>query len=155
MCREYNMAVYMCNVPTQHFLPKWLQWWFCLCNGEHIFNKSLKKLKPRKSPGPDGIHNEMLTHLCTEAKIILLSIINITWQKGELPSTWKTAIVKPILKKCFLSAISYFHYITVDLIGLPKWIWFYLKRSVHQIRSRHSHGDQLRITSMKRSLCME
>ena len=47
------------------------------------FNKSLKKLKPRKSPGPDGIHNEMLTHLCTEAKTILLSIINITWQKGR------------------------------------------------------------------------
>ena len=26
-------------------------------------NKALKKLKPRKSPGPDKIHNEMLTHL--------------------------------------------------------------------------------------------
>ena len=62
-------------------------------------NKALKRLKPRKSPGPDGIHNEMLIHLGTEAKKILLEIINITWQKGDLPPIWKTAILKPILKK--------------------------------------------------------
>ena len=62
-------------------------------------NKALKKLKPRKSPGPDGLHNEMLKNLGPRAKQVLLQYINMTWQQGLLPNTWKTAIVKPILKK--------------------------------------------------------
>ena len=61
--------------------------------------KALKKLKPRKAPGPDGLHNEMLKHLGNEGKVILLKYINITWRSGNLPFVWKTAVIKPILKK--------------------------------------------------------
>ena len=62
-------------------------------------NKAMKKLKTRKSPGPDKIHNEMLTHLGHNAKKIILDFINNTWQKGEVPRLWKLVIVKPLLKK--------------------------------------------------------
>ena len=63
------------------------------------FNKALKKLKSRKSPGPDKIHNEMLTHLGNKGKKIILYVINETWRKGELPKAWKLADIKPLLKK--------------------------------------------------------
>ncbi|GFR62331.1 LINE-1 retrotransposable element ORF2 protein [Elysia marginata] len=59
----------------------------------------MKKLKLRKSPGPDRLHNEMLLHLGLEGKKVLLKLINKTWGTSIIPSAWKTAIVAPILKK--------------------------------------------------------
>ena len=61
--------------------------------------KAVKKLKTRKSPGPDQIHNEMLTHLGDVGKKVILELINITWTKGEVPRAWKLATIKPLLKK--------------------------------------------------------
>ena len=62
-------------------------------------SKAVKKLKVRKSPGPDQIHNEMLTHLGGTGKRVILNLINLTWTKGELPRAWKIATIKPLLKK--------------------------------------------------------
>ena len=62
-------------------------------------NKHLKKLKRRKSPGPDKLHNEMLTHLGPIGKQALLRLINLTLQTGEIPRVWKNALITPILKK--------------------------------------------------------
>ena len=62
-------------------------------------NKSLRKLRSRKTPGPDKIHNEMLTHLGEKGKQVILSLINKSWLKGELPKAWRIAIIKPLLKK--------------------------------------------------------
>ena len=62
-------------------------------------NKHLKKLKRRKSPGPDKLHNEMLTHLGPIGKQVLLRLINLTLQTGEIPRVWKNALITPILKK--------------------------------------------------------
>ena len=60
---------------------------------------ALKKLKQKKSPGPDMIHNEMLQHLGSIGKRTLLHLINQTWRKGQLPKAWKNAHIIPILKK--------------------------------------------------------
>ena len=60
---------------------------------------ALKKLKPRKSPGPDGISNEMLTHLGSAAVNKLLEIFNLSWEEGKLPQIWREATMIPILKK--------------------------------------------------------
>ena len=62
-------------------------------------NKALKKLRPRKSPGPDMIHNEMLKHLGGIGKQVVLKLINKSWTTGQLPKAWKIAIIKPLLKK--------------------------------------------------------
>ncbi|GFR84197.1 reverse transcriptase [Elysia marginata] len=62
-------------------------------------NRAMKKLKLRKSPGPDRLHNEMLLHLGLEGKKVLLKLINKTWGTSIIRSAWKTAIVTPILKK--------------------------------------------------------
>ena len=62
-------------------------------------NKVLRKLKKKRSPGPDGITNEMLQHLDTTARLKLLEIFNLTWEEGRVPQIWKEAIMIPIHKK--------------------------------------------------------
>ena len=60
---------------------------------------SLRQLKAKKSPGPDAITNEILTHLGNKATCKLLEIFNHYWATGTLPQTWREATVIPILKK--------------------------------------------------------
>ena len=62
-------------------------------------NNALKKLKKKKAPGPDKIHNEMLANLGAKSKEILLALYNKTWAQGQVPKAWKLAIINPILKK--------------------------------------------------------
>ena len=59
----------------------------------------IKKLKPRKSPGPDGVTNEMISNLGTKSLQTVLGFINRTWKDGVLPKGWREAHIKPILKK--------------------------------------------------------
>ena len=42
----------------------------------------------KKSPGPDGITNEMIVNLGQPALHKLLDIFNKTWQEGTLPQIW-------------------------------------------------------------------
>ena len=61
--------------------------------------EALKKMKQEKAPGPDGITNEMLKHLGSAAKRILLRIYNQSWLTGTVPTIWKEAVIRPIPKK--------------------------------------------------------
>ena len=61
--------------------------------------RALKKLRPKTSPGPDGITNEMLIHLGSAAVCKLLQIYNHSWEQGVLPKIWRKANMIPILKK--------------------------------------------------------
>lgn len=60
---------------------------------------ALKKLKTKKSPGPDAITNEMLIHLGNAAVNKLLEIFNLSWQEGNVPQVWKEATMIPVYKK--------------------------------------------------------
>jgi ribonuclease HI len=61
--------------------------------------KALRKLKPKKSPGPDNVHNEMLKHLGSSGKKTLLKLINNTWRNSKIPKAWRNAYIIPLLKK--------------------------------------------------------
>ena len=61
--------------------------------------KALRKLKKRKSPGPDKVHNEMLLNIGPKGKDALLLLVNKTWETGTVPKIWKLATITPILKK--------------------------------------------------------
>ena len=61
--------------------------------------RALKKLRPKRSPGPDGITNEMLIHHGSAAVCKLLQIYNHSWEQGVLPQIWREATMIPILKK--------------------------------------------------------
>ena len=41
----------------------------------------------------------MFSHLGEKGKKVILSLINKSWLKGELPKAWRIAIIKPLLKK--------------------------------------------------------
>lgn len=59
----------------------------------------IKKLKKKKSPGPDNITNEMLQHLGNTAVQKLLDIFNLSWSEGQVPQCWREATMIPVLKK--------------------------------------------------------
>ena len=61
--------------------------------------EALQRLKLKKSPGPDGITNEMILHLGEKSKEVLLKIFNSSWKTGSVPQCWKEADMIPIQKK--------------------------------------------------------
>ena len=60
---------------------------------------AIRKLKPKKAPGQDGVSNDMLKHLGPTARKTLLEIFNRCWNKGIIPDIWKEAHIVPIFKK--------------------------------------------------------
>ena len=62
-------------------------------------NAAIKKLKPRKAPGKDGVPNDMIKNLGTTARQKLLLIINQSWSSGKFPDRWREAVIIPIRKK--------------------------------------------------------
>lgn len=51
------------------------------------------------SPGPDGIHTSMVTHLSGRDKTSLLQIFNKLFLEEKFPQSWRDAIMIPVLKK--------------------------------------------------------
>ena len=60
--------------------------------------QAISKLKLRKSPGVDEVTNEMINNLGTAAKTKLLQIYNKCWTSGQVPQTWREAIMIPLSK---------------------------------------------------------
>ncbi|GFW00860.1 probable RNA-directed DNA polymerase from transposon BS [Trichonephila clavipes] len=61
-------------------------------------NIALSTLDPSKSPGPDNIHDQMISRLSDGGKKSLLEIFNLFWRLGRLPRDWKKALIIPIRK---------------------------------------------------------
>ena len=61
-------------------------------------NYALTQQDPNKSPGPDGIHGQMLRNLSIYGKEKLLQIYNKSWRENKLPKEWKHSIIIPIHK---------------------------------------------------------
>ena len=57
---------------------------------------SIKALKARKSPGSDGINNELYKHAQKRFLHKFLNYLNICWIYGDIPEEWRTAIVIPL-----------------------------------------------------------
>ena len=63
----------------------------------HELQQAVKMLN-MSAPGHDMVHNAMLRHLPADYEEWLLKILNYSYEHGELPSSWKQAIILPILK---------------------------------------------------------
>ncbi|XP_071041949.1 uncharacterized protein [Parasteatoda tepidariorum] len=64
----------------------------------HELECAMNEANLNKSPGPDGIHGQMLKHLGKKFTRRFLDIINQSWRLGRLPNEWKRAIIIPIRK---------------------------------------------------------
>jgi hypothetical protein len=51
-----------------------------------------------KSPGKDGVHNEMLMHMDEDNREQSLELINASWMSGISPRPWLNGRLVPILK---------------------------------------------------------
>ena len=60
---------------------------------------TIKTLKPKKSPGSDGINNEFYRHAPKSFLHKFLNFLNVCWIYGDIPEEWRTAIFIPIHKK--------------------------------------------------------
>ncbi|KAG0427990.1 hypothetical protein HPB47_025010 [Ixodes persulcatus] len=60
--------------------------------------ETLRDLKTKSAPGPDGVTNKMLRNLSNEAITGITKYINECWRQGQLPRQWKTAKVVMIPK---------------------------------------------------------
>ena len=59
---------------------------------------AINKMKKRKAPGPDTAINELFMLLDDHNSLILLDFYNRIWERGEVPNSWKEAIVVSIYK---------------------------------------------------------
>ena len=59
----------------------------------------LRKIKPSKAPGPDGISGHVLKNCCTTLGLPLSMLFNLSYQTGQIPQEWRNANVVPIHKK--------------------------------------------------------
>ena len=71
------------NTPSTGFDPCMTE-----CLALRVLKEVLKKMKHKKTPGPDGITNEMLKHLGPGAKRFLLFIYNQSWSTQTVPTIW-------------------------------------------------------------------
>ena len=54
--------------------------------------------KHNSAPEADTVSYEMLKQLPDSSKKELIKLINISWERGEIPSEWKIATIIPIIK---------------------------------------------------------
>ena len=59
----------------------------------------LKKVKPKKAPGPDGIHGIVLKNCAVSLAYPLSKLFKISYNVGIIPDEWKCANVVPVHKK--------------------------------------------------------
>ena len=61
--------------------------------------KLLQKQKPRKSPGPDGVHPLILKNCADTLATSLCKIFNLSFSSGRTSDCWKKADIIPLHKK--------------------------------------------------------
>ena len=69
-----------------------------LFSGEEIATV-LKGLKNNKAPGADSMINEFIKYGGSEVRNKLLKIMNMIFQKGEVPNDFRKTLIKTLYKK--------------------------------------------------------
>jgi hypothetical protein len=59
---------------------------------------AIKRLRPKKTPGEDGIHNEYLKHMNQDVRVRILKLANLIWSTGVIPESFLRSIVVPVHK---------------------------------------------------------
>jgi len=107
--------------------------------------KKLKRLKPEKSPGPDGIHPMVLQNTAEVVADPLARIFQESYSQGVLPADWKKANIAPIFKKGSRTDAN--NYRPVSLTSIPcKIMESIIKDAVlsyiesNDLITEHQHG---------------
>ena len=60
---------------------------------------AIKKLPSKKAPGEDGIFNQFLKHFDKPLRQEILTLSNLIWTTGEIPSSFTRSLICPIFKQ--------------------------------------------------------
>ena len=86
-----SFTEYLCNPSSENFV---------FANTTPlIIDEALKKLKSKNSSGHDKISSSMLKFIAPSVKTPLCHLFNLSFKTGFIPTSLKTAMVKPIFKK--------------------------------------------------------
>ena len=77
----------------------------------------LKGLKNNKAPGADSVINEFLKYRGSEVRNKLLKMMNMIFEKWEVPNDFKKTLIKPLYKKGNNSECSNYRGIGVVSVG--------------------------------------
>ncbi|KAJ9445477.1 putative RNA-directed DNA polymerase from transposon BS, partial [Diplonema papillatum] len=61
-------------------------------------DRALDNLDPKTSLDPDGLCSEFLRRLTDGARALILELVNISWEEGFVPESWRDAHVVPVPK---------------------------------------------------------
>jgi len=96
----------------------------------------LKGLKNNKAPGADNVVNEFLKYSESEVRHKLLKIMNMIFEKSEVPNGFRKALMKPLNKKGDESECRNYRGISLVSVGrklLSNIILFRLRDAVDKV----------------------
>ena len=106
----------------------------------------LQRLNSDKSAGPDGIHPKLLRSCAVAVAEPLSMIFTSSFESGEVPEDWRTAVIVPFYKKKGLRSDPT-NYRPVSLTSVPCKIMESLIRhnlveftESNNILTKHQHG---------------
>ena len=78
--------------------------------------KSVLKLKPKLTLDPDGLNSYFLKHVAGSVALPLMHIFNSSFHTGNLPKSWKHAVITPVFKKGLASDVGNYRPISITSI---------------------------------------
>ena len=80
--------------------------------------EQIQKLKPAKSPGPDGLHPRVLKETCNEIAEPLATIFKKSMDEGVVPDQWKVVEVTAIFKKGTAADVGNYRPVSLIVYGV-------------------------------------
>lgn len=118
--------------------------------------KAIHSIKAKKSAGPDGLSSSFLKGLAASISFPLMLIFSQSFQTGQLPEVWKTAVVTPVHKKGLVCDVNNYRPISLtsvccklmESIIKKQVLDYFLSKSIiskhqHGFLSRHSTQSQM------------
>ena len=95
----------------------------------------LKKINVNKSPGPDGIHGNVLKNCRESIAYPLSKIFRMSYNIGQIPAEWKLANVVPVHKKGPKSCVE--NYRPISLTSLVMKVFEKIVKDELMTKCRH------------------
>ena len=105
---------------------------------QHTFDTVLRRLKNNKSPGPDGIPNELIRLMPSSFKSSLRRLFLIFWLTGITPTSWKESLTTLLHKKDDPSLLA--NKRPIGLINTISKVW---TRFVTEVLSSYAEDNHI------------
>ncbi|KAK3507180.1 hypothetical protein QTP70_009516 [Hemibagrus guttatus] len=95
------------NIATKKTIPPLSDQVLCLSTAD--VKRTLCRVNPRKSAGPDNIPGRVLRECAEQLVDVFTDIFNISLSSNVIPTCLKTTTIVPMPKKSTVSCLNYYH----------------------------------------------